>query len=32
MNEKKCATCGKMRFVEVVNEDGVTMIIEVAHK
>jgi hypothetical protein len=32
VNEKKCIICGEMRFVEVVNDDGVTMMIEVACK
>jgi hypothetical protein len=32
VNEKKCIICGESRFVEVVNDDGVTIMIEVAHK
>jgi hypothetical protein len=31
-NEKKCTTCGMSRFVEVVNENGVSMTTELAHK
>jgi hypothetical protein len=32
VNEKKCIICGESRFVEVVNDDGVTIMIEVARK
>jgi hypothetical protein len=32
VNEKKCAICGETRFIEVVNDDGLTMMTEVAHK
>jgi hypothetical protein len=31
-NEKKCLKCGKLRFVEVVNEDGETVTTKTAHK
>jgi hypothetical protein len=31
-NEKKCLKCGKPRFVEVVNEDGETVMMKTAHK
>jgi hypothetical protein len=31
-NEKKCLKCGKLRFVEVVNEDGETVTMKTAHK
>jgi hypothetical protein len=31
-NEKKYLKCGKPRFVEVVNEDGDTVTMKVAHK
>jgi hypothetical protein len=31
-DEKQCLKCGKLRYVEVVNEDGEMVIIEVAHK
>jgi hypothetical protein len=32
VNETKCAICGETRFVEVVNDDGVTITIKVACK
>jgi hypothetical protein len=32
MNEKTCVICGEARFVEIVNDDCVTMMTEVAHK
>jgi hypothetical protein len=32
MSEKKCAICGETRFVEVVNDDGVTITTKVALK
>jgi hypothetical protein len=31
-NETKCLKCGKSRFVDVINEDGEKVTIEVAHK
>jgi hypothetical protein len=31
-NEKKCLKCGKLRFVEVINEDGETVTMKTAHK
>jgi hypothetical protein len=31
-NEKKCLKCSKPRFVEVVNEDGDTVMMKTAHK
>jgi hypothetical protein len=31
-NETKCLKCGKSRFIEVINEDGEKVMIEVAHK
>jgi hypothetical protein len=31
-NEKKCLKYGKPRFVEVINEDGETVLIKTAHK
>jgi hypothetical protein len=31
-NEKKCLKCGKLRFVEVVNEDGETVMMKTAQK
>jgi hypothetical protein len=31
-NKKKYLKCGKPRFVEVVNEDGETVMIKTAHK
>jgi hypothetical protein len=30
--ENKCLKCGKPRYVEVINDDGDTVTIEVAHK
>jgi hypothetical protein len=31
-NEAKCLICGKSRFVEVVNEDGEKVTMNIAHK
>jgi hypothetical protein len=31
-NETKCLKCGKLRFVEVINEDGEKVTMKVAHK
>jgi hypothetical protein len=31
-NEKKCLKCGKLRLVEVINEDGETVTMKTAHK
>jgi hypothetical protein len=31
-NEKKCLKCGKRRFIEVVNKDGVTVMTKITHK
>jgi hypothetical protein len=30
--ENKCLKCSKSRYIEVINDDGETMIMEVAHK
>jgi hypothetical protein len=32
VNEKKCTVCGEPRFVEVENDDGLTVMTEVARK
>jgi hypothetical protein len=32
VNDKKCTICGETRFIEDVNDHGVTMTIEVTHK
>jgi hypothetical protein len=32
VSEKKCTVCGERRFVEVENDDGLTVTTEVAHK
>jgi hypothetical protein len=31
-NETECIKCGKLRFIEVVNEDGEKVMMKVAHK
>jgi hypothetical protein len=31
-NEMKCLKCGKLRFIEVVKEDGEKVTINIAHK
>jgi hypothetical protein len=31
-SEKKCTICGERRFVEVENDDGLTLTTEIAHK
>jgi hypothetical protein len=31
-DETKCLKCGKLRFVEVINEDGEKVMMNVAHK
>jgi hypothetical protein len=31
-NDNKCLKCGKPRFIEVVNEDGETVMTKTAHK
>jgi hypothetical protein len=31
-NETKCLKCGKLRFVEIINEDGEKVMMKVAHK
>jgi hypothetical protein len=31
-DETKCLKCGKLRFIEVVNEDGEKVTTKVAHK
>jgi hypothetical protein len=32
VNEKRCIICGETRFIEVINDDGVTIMTEVACK